>query len=140
MIENILRENNLKVTEARKIILNEIINIKNPISAENLYTIVNKKKKINLSTIYRNLNTLSNKNIINKVVEIDGEVFYQYNSKNHIHHLVCIRCKEVIPLKDCPLHSLENELSNNTGYDIISHSLEFRGICPKCKEKLKREP
>lgn len=135
MIEEILKDNNLKVTEARIAILQEILNINNPITAEELFIIVNKKTKINLSTIYRNLNILNEKDIIKKVIEINGEVYFQYNSNKHEHHLICINCKELIPLENCPLHDLEEQLSDKTGYEITSHSLEFRGLCPKCKNK-----
>ena len=135
MVEEILKDNNLKVTDARVAILQEISNINNPITAEELFIIVNKKIKINLSTIYRNLNILNEKDIIKKVIEINGEVYFQYNSEKHEHHLICIDCKELIPLDNCPLHGLEDQLSSKTGYEIISHSLEFRGLCPKCKNK-----
>lgn len=135
MIKEILKDNGLKVTDARMAILQEILNASNAITAEELFIIVNEKIKINLSTIYRNLKILNEKDIIKKVIEINGEVYFQYNSDEHEHHLICVNCKELIPLESCPLHDLEKQLSEETGYEIISHSLEFRGLCPKCKNK-----
>lgn len=134
MIEDILKEYDLKVTEPRCLILKELINTNKPITAEELFLRIKDKKKINLSTIYRNLNILLSKEIILKVIEIDGIVYFQYNRKQHVHHLICVSCKEVIPLDSCPLEELESNLSNSTGYEILSHSLEFKGLCPKCKK------
>lgn len=134
MVEKILKDYGLKNTDSRYLMINEFLNLNNPITAEELFNIIKSKKDLNLSTVYRNLNLFLEKDIIKKVIEIDGKVYYQYNRNEHTHHLVCISCKEVIPLDDCPLSELENKLSEKTGYEILSHSLEFRGLCPKCKK------
>ena len=134
-MKNLLQENKLKITDIRLIILEELTNLNKSITAEDLFKLVNKKKKVNLSTIYRNLKVLADKNLIVKVTELNNEIYFQFNTKKHTHHLICVECNEVLPLDDCPLHELENSLKAQTGYDIISHSLEFRGLCPKCKEK-----
>ncbi len=134
-MEQLLKENNLKITDVRIIILEEIYNLNSSINAEELYNLVVKRKKTNLSTIYRNLKLLTDSNLVVKVTEINGEIYYRYNNQEHTHHLICVNCKQVLPLDSCPLHSLESSLEKDTGYEILSHSLEFRGLCPKCKEK-----
>ena len=132
MINNILLKNNLKITKARIIILEKIIDLEKPITAEELFLLVVKEDKINISTIYRNLNILVDKDIIQKATEINGQIYYLFNNNKHIHHLICIKCGEVVPLDNCPIRDMEEELIKTTNYKIISHSLEFRGICPKC--------
>ena len=32
----------------------------------------------------------------------------------------------------CPVHDLQNEIRNKTGYLNLYHELEFFGTCPKC--------
>ncbi|MDL2311046.1 transcriptional repressor [Peptostreptococcaceae bacterium OttesenSCG-928-C18] len=134
-MEKLLKEHNLKITNTRLIILEELCKLNKSITAEELSKIVNKIKKTNLSTIYRNLKVLTEKNLVVKVAELNSETYFQLNTDKHIHHLICVNCKEILPLDTCPLHELENLLKTETGYEIISHSLEFRGLCPNCKEK-----
>ena len=32
----------------------------------------------------------------------------------------------------CPVHDLEDEIREKTGYQNLYHELEFFGTCPKC--------
>ncbi|WP_100065653.1 Fur family transcriptional regulator [Miniphocaeibacter massiliensis] len=134
-MEKLLQDNNLKITKIRIAILEELLKLNVSITAEELFEIISKLQNVNLSTIYRNLKILVENNLILKVTEINGETYYRYNKQEHIHHLICTNCHEVLPLEDCPIHDLEHKLELKTGYNIVSHSLEFRGLCPKCKEK-----
>ena len=72
MKNEILLQNGLKVTKARKLIISILEKTEQPISAEDLYEIFKKKEDSNLSTIYRNLKILKNKEIVEVVCEIDG--------------------------------------------------------------------
>ena len=80
MINNILLKNNLKITKARIIILEKIIDLEKPITAEEHFLLVVKEDKINISTIYRNLNILVDKDIIQKATEINGQIYYLFNN------------------------------------------------------------
>ena len=54
-MSKILKENNLKYTKGRELVLEVIKKADLPISAEDVYNLVNKKVSLNLSTVYRTL-------------------------------------------------------------------------------------
>ncbi|MDO5755319.1 MAG: Fur family transcriptional regulator [Tissierellia bacterium] len=135
MIDSILEKHSLKKTKTRRMILNYLLDEKNPVSAEDIYHRIKMNQNISMSTVYRNLNTFLHYHLVIKVTQIDGMIYYQFNHKTHEHLLICTNCNEMIPIQNCPLGSIEDDLIKNTGYDIQSHLLEFRGLCPKCQEQ-----
>ena len=90
---------------------------------------------MNVSTVYRTLNTLTEKKILIRSVRQDGKAYYSLAKKDHSHRLVCDLCGKVIPVDTCPLSELEETLQQKTGFRITGHSLEFTGLCPECSKK-----
>ncbi|MFR7353841.1 Fur family transcriptional regulator, partial [Anaerococcus obesiensis] len=86
--EDLLKQNKIRVTEKRKIILEKIIENDDPSSAEEILENL-KEDNINmdLSTIYRNLNTLEEINLLLKNTNTDGISYFQLNSNNHNHFI-----------------------------------------------------
>ena len=106
-----------------------------PMTAEELHELANNILPMNVSTVYRTLNTLTEKGILHRSVRQDGKAYYSLPKKDHYHRLVCDLCEKVIPIDTCPLSELEETLQANTGFRITGHSLEFTGLCPECAEK-----
>ncbi|HEY5587045.1 MAG TPA: Fur family transcriptional regulator [Ruminiclostridium sp.] len=137
MNENILKSTDLKTTKSRLAILLILEKSSVPMTAEDIYSIVVKDVHMSLSTTYRTLGTLSEKGILLKNLSRDGKTYYQINSHQHKHQLVCTLCNDVVPIDGCPLTKLEENLTQQTGFTITGHSLEFFGICPKCTKHIK---
>ncbi len=135
MINNTLKSANLKQTKKRILILSVLEAASTPITAEEIAELTSKDIKMSISTIYRALNALADKNVIIKALHQDGKTYYEINNHTHTHSLLCTLCNERIPIEACPLESLENHLVSETGYTITGHNLEFFGICPKCAAK-----
>lgn len=133
MNENILKSNNLKNTKNRALILSVFNNTNLPLCAEDLYTKL--YKKINIATIYRNLNLLSDKGILARIVFEDGKMYYKLNNDNHTHKLICNVCHKVTSIKNCPIEFISKNITRDTGYVITNHNLELKGICPKCNKQ-----
>ncbi|MHB8062991.1 MAG: Fur family transcriptional regulator [Ruminiclostridium sp.] len=134
MDENIFKSIDLKTTKRRMAILLILENTSVPMTAEDIYSFVVKDVHMSLSTTYRTLGALSEKGILLKNLSQDGKIYYQKNSHQHKHQLICTLCNETIPIDDCPLTKLEENLTEQTGFTITGHSLEFSGICPKCSK------
>lgn len=135
-IENLLKENNLKVTKHRRLILQKLEEANEPVTAEMIScSIKNSPDEMDLSTIYRNLNALVEKNILLKNSTTDGTSYFQLNKHNHKHFITCIKCHKKFVIENCPLDSLEKKLAKETGFIIKGHSIEFTGICPDCQKK-----
>lgn len=84
-------------------------------------------------TVYRALNCFFKMGIISKIQFKDKSAKFELILKDHHHHhLVCDNCGSVedIPLDD---EYLLQKISQETDFQIKSHSLEFFGICRKCQ-------
>ena len=125
-----------KNTKQRKAIM-EILSKKNtPLTAEEIGdAIAPVYPKLALSTVYRNLELFTKAGILEKSFFQDGVTRYSIAKGHHGHYLICTGCQEKIRLEACPLHELENRLSNETGFTITDHDLTLYGLCPRCKEK-----
>ena len=135
-MEELFKKFNLKDTKNREIILCILQNSSLPLSAEDIYKSVScEKHNINLSTIYRTLNTLSEKLILIKQVRQDGKSYFQLNKHDHKHVLICNTCHKEVPISECPFETVNKKISKTTGFSILSHNIEIFGICPDCSKK-----
>jgi len=129
---NLLKENGLKITKSRKLVLEVLEKAQEPMSAEEIFLNVRNQVELNFSTVYRTLSTLTKKFIILKNLNGDGKSYYQINNHKHSHYLVCSICRKRILIDGCPLEEMATNLKKKTGFHIITHNLEFVGECPEC--------
>ena len=89
-----------------------------------------------MSSIYKILDSLCNKNIISKcVLGVDNKTSYEMTSSEHKHHLICKNCKGVFSIGNCPICEYEKSLHENMDFDVTEHRLEIYGYCKNCKMK-----
>lgn len=132
-----LKINGLKSTKHRVDILDILEKSRQPIAADQIYQELQKSDiSINLSTVYRTLEKLCDKNLLKKFI-IDGEnrTLFEMNRMLHTHHLVCVGCKRILAIDHCPLEGYEEALSKETNYAIAGHKLDIYGYCPECRKK-----
>jgi Fur family ferric uptake transcriptional regulator len=108
-----------------------------PLTADDIYIHIRDGggEKLSLSTVYRILDTLGQKEIVAKTGLIEGgKALYEIVSGVHRHNLICIKCHKLIPLGDCPLGDFEKNLEDTTGFRISGHKFEIYGVCPDCRQ------
>jgi len=136
MIEKILKNASLKNTKQRYSILLIIESSVYPITAENIFKILkNEKKDMDLSTVYRTLSVLCEKNVLLKILKSDGIASYQLNNSSHNHYITCYCCHSSVLIDKCPIKELSEKIAKKTGYAVTGHTLELIGLCPKCLEQ-----
>jgi Fur family ferric uptake transcriptional regulator len=125
------------MTSQREVIIDELKSVKTHPTADQVYEMVRKRlPKISLGTVYRNLEVLSDLNLIQKL-EVGGtQKRFDGNIENHYH----VRCKvcgkvEDLPMGSISINGLEEIDSLAQGYTELTHKLELVGICPDCAEK-----
>lgn len=127
----------LRNTKSRAAILDVLAQSAQPISAEQIFFDLKEKNiTANLSTVYRTLEALVDKNLAKKLsITGDNRTLYELNRMVHRHYLVCLGCKKILAIDSCPLKGYEKSLAKETNYLISGHKLDVYGYCPKCREK-----
>jgi Fur family ferric uptake transcriptional regulator len=129
-----LKKENLRNTSHRQSILEALEASEEPVSAETLYlTLREKGISISISTVYRALDVLVEKDIVAKTDFTDNnKSLFEIKREEHRHHLVCVKCRKIIPVKECPFYEYAGELEERFGFSITGHKLEMYGYCQKC--------
>ena len=92
---------------------------------------------MNKTTVYREIEFLVKQNIVKEIQFSERSKRYEIVMKDHHHHIVCKRCKQVEEISSDELESkldlLEKEIFKVKNFQGINHSLEFFGTCYKCQ-------
>ncbi len=136
---NNFKRSGLKNTKQRAAILNVLEQSDHPIAAEQVFLELKEKDiSVNMSTVYRALEALAEKDIVTKLsIAGDNRTLFEYNRMVHRHYLVCLGCKSILAVGRCPLEDYEKSIAKETNYSIAGHKLDIYGYCPKCRENAK---
>jgi Fur family ferric uptake transcriptional regulator len=131
-----LKEQGYKLTPQRKAVLKLIVRSRERLSPAEIYEKVRKYYPgIGLVTIYRTLEIFIKLGVICEVKpEGSSRSYLIRRESEHHHHLVCSGCGAVVDFTTYALRELEQRLSQNTGFKIEDHLLEFVGRCPNCQQ------
>ena len=131
---NNLRERKYRLTPQRIALLRLLAASDGHPSASHLHDqIKDQFPTTSLATVYKTLNVLKE---IDEVLELgfsDGDNRYDGNKPYPHPHLICTRCKRIVDPDMATLADLSEELAKKTGYEIVTHRLDFYGICPRCQ-------
>lgn len=132
-----LKKCGLKSTRRRGDVLQILEASSSPVTAEKIFLDLKEKNiNISLSTVYRILDVLVEKEIVLKMNSTENDsAMFELNRRIHRHYLVCLGCRKMIPVENCPLNGLEKRLEQETGFEVTGHSLEIYGYCSDCRKK-----
>jgi len=134
-IAAILRQYGYKLTPQRRAVLNVIALSRDHLTPAAIYEKVHRENPdIGLVTIYRTLALLAKLGLICEV-HAGGNCrsYLIRRPSEHHHHMICSDCGVVVDFSDCNLGELEERLSQETGFEIEGHLLEFLGHCQDCQ-------
>jgi Fur family transcriptional regulator, peroxide stress response regulator len=132
-ISSMLTDNNLKVTSQRVAIIKILQNINTHPCPQTIYMKLKlSQPKVSFSTVYKNLKTLKENNLIQEVHAGQDYARYDINTSPHP-HFVCSFCSSVydIPGFDS-IDNLKYEVAKKTNFTIMSQQLYFFGKCEDC--------
>lgn len=121
-------------TKIRAHILDTLEKNHKPLSSPDLQKLlVHARISANKTTVYRELAFLKKQSIVREVQFGDGMKRYELLPDTHHHHLICLDCQTVedMPLEK-DLDAQEKAIAKNKNFKILTHSLEFYGICRNC--------
>ncbi len=102
----LLIQANLKVTHQREVILRIVLYCKDHPSTEQVYALTKKQiPSISLATVYKTLETFTNKNLISKTLTLKGQTRYDPNLDAH-GHIYSSNSNEIIDYADDELNEI----------------------------------
>jgi Fur family ferric uptake transcriptional regulator len=130
-----LRDNNLKVTKERLMLLDELFNSTGHLDADSLlFQLRNQGKRVSRATIYRTLDLLVQCGLARK--SRLGREHYVYErvtpGKRH-DHMVCTGCGRIIEFYDVDLDERQRQVCLEHNFRPSFYSLQIQGLCAECQ-------
>ena len=116
-IETIIKRSSLKLTTARKELLEILLKENKPISFEDIKNRLNMDK----ATFYRNISKFEADNIVNSFESNDKKRYYELQRSAHS-HFICNICNTI----EC-LQNIDVKIEGYNVQDVI-----YKGECKKC--------
>ena len=120
-INNLTNITNIKLTSARKSILELLVNSNKPLSYEDMKDNIS----IDKATFYRNIIIFEEENLISSFESNDKKRYFEIKKNQHS-HFICSECSQI----ECIHEKLDFTL---VGYKI--ENIIIKGICKNCMEK-----
>jgi Fur family peroxide stress response transcriptional regulator len=135
-ILNKLRERKFRVTPQRLAILGAFLDSSDHPGVEQVYARVRVNfPTTSLATVYKTVHLLKELGEILEIGCADGGNRYDGKKPYPHPHLICTSCKIIMDPDIRLLEQLTTELARTSGYRIVSHQLDFFGLCPACQKK-----
>ena len=123
-----------RLTEARKVIINCLVESGGHISADELAERVwQRQPRVGRMTVYRTMDLLSELGVIRPIYQGTGAAHYILMAGGSHHHLICNQCGLVIEFDHCQSDEMSHLLSERYNFQIDSYLLEFHGLCAGCR-------
>jgi Fur family transcriptional regulator, peroxide stress response regulator len=136
MILDKLKQKGHRITPQRLVILRTLVESQDHPSVEDIFAKVRVHfPTTSLATVYKTISVIKE---LGEVLELEfssGHNRYDGHKPNPHPHLLCVKCKRIVDPELSSLAHLTQELVSDTGYRILSHRLDFYGICPGCQQQ-----
>ncbi|MGE4511677.1 MAG: Fur family transcriptional regulator [Sulfurimonadaceae bacterium] len=119
-IEKLIEEKNLKLTSARRELLEIFFHSLKPLSFED----VRSRIKMDKATFYRNVSKFEDQAILSSFESNDKKRYYELSTLKHA-HFICKICNNIECVKESFSLTLE-------GYEI--EDIILKGICKQCNK------
>jgi Fe2+ or Zn2+ uptake regulation protein len=128
------RDLGLRRTKALEELLTTLVEADRPMTLAELASSARLADQCDKATVYRLLQRLSEHGILRRLgLHERAAYFTLLQPGKHSDYLICTGCGKIESIKaPCPVHELEDEIREKTGYRGLYHELEFFGTCPRC--------
>lgn len=125
-------------TIQREIVFQTVKEMKNHPTAEFVFKKIQKKyPSLSKATVYRNLKILARQGRLKHIEMPDSADRFDHFTANH-YHMKCTVCSKVCDMDMPYFDKISQFIKDTKGFDIQTHELVFKGICPDCKNKKRR--
>ena len=126
--EKVLRDAGLRVTRARKIILDVLSEGTDHPDAQEIFTRAAKRDaRISLATVYRTMKQLEQSGAIQRHSFHSGPARFETTDQRHHDHLIDVDTGQVLEFRSEKIEKLQEEIARELGYELVDHKLELYG-------------
>jgi Fur family peroxide stress response transcriptional regulator len=131
-----LKERQYRLTPQRMALLRLIAASEGHPSAYRLYEQLHVRfPTMSLATVYKTLHLLKQMDEVLELGFSDDDNRYDGNKPYPHPHLICVRCRKILDPPVSLPDDLADEIVQATGYQVLSHRLDFYGLCPDCQRE-----
>lgn len=138
-IQKSLRSAGLRATGQRLLILEIIRQGRGHLDAnEILHRALARMPRLNLSTVYRNLQKLKELGLIEEYHFDENHHHYEMKLVNEHHHLICLGCGHIIEFSYNLTKYVTENVAEAENFRVTKSEVHMAGYCPDCQKKLKQ--
>ena len=136
--KDILKNNSLKFTKQRELILKFLYENEGHYTPEEIYMQLKHEYptiNIGIATVYRTLTLLEESNIASSIsFGVQGKK-YELGLKKHHDHLICTACGEIIEFFDDLIEERQEEIAKKFNFQMTDHTMKILGLCENCQNQ-----
>lgn len=136
--KHLLKDNGLKFTIQREVILETLYNSDEHLTPEALHHLIQEKHpdlNTGIATVYRTLSLLEDSDMVTSLSFGAQGKKYELGAKDHHDHLICTQCGAITEFVDEEIEERQKKIADALGFKMQEHSMQIYGICKSCQEK-----
>ena len=134
--QTLLKENSLKFTKQRELVLKFLYENDGHFTPEDIYTLLKEQYpdvNIGIATVYRTLTLLETSQIASSIsFGVHGKK-YELGLKKHHDHLICTKCGNITEFYDETIEKKQEEIAKKFNFKMTDHTMKITGLCEKCQ-------
>ena len=139
--KRVLRDNGLKYTKQREVLLQTLYNNNEHFTPEQLYLYIKERHpglNVGIATVYRSLNLLEESGMVTSIsFGAQGKKFELANKPHH-DHIICRQCGVIVEFEDQVIEKRQLTIAKDNGFKLTGHIMQLYGVCSECsKQKIK---
>lgn len=128
-----LRARGLRVSVARRVVLEALFAAQTPVTAERIADgLDGQLPRSDLASVYRNLEVFEELGLVRHVHLGHGPGLYALAGQSEREYLVCERCGRVAAVAPAALARARDEVRAATGFEARFAHFPIVGLCPEC--------
>jgi len=134
--KQILREHDLRLTPARKAVMEILTGCDTPLTAQEIHDRARDHgHSLGIASVYRTLEVLTELNLIQHIHHPQGCEAFGPTPAGHKHFLICTKCDRMVAFPGREdVEDFFHQVGQERGYEVQDHWLQLFGLCPACRK------
>jgi Fur family ferric uptake transcriptional regulator len=128
-IERLCATHGLRMTGQRRVIARVLSEARDHPDVEEVFRRAHAvDERISLSTVYRTVNLLERKGILERHDFGRGRARFEETARGHHDHLIDVATGRVIEFRNEAIEKLQTRIARELGFKLVGHRLELYGV------------